>query len=208
MKRIAALILMAVLSSCASLTPAPPSSVTPGPVTLNDIPNLTETQIRGLSEAQIDALGAETNANLEVFNQTLRLQGAIRWPNYSDTLYLATAITYETYLGSYYRQTNGPDWTDDGCSGPTPPVIFDDNACRQHDFGYRNVSKYSFGRNETVRKAVDERFLSNMYLRCDRRWSAWYQAPLRVACKGDALVFYGAVRNFGKSAYYATPQTF
>ena len=208
MKRIAALILMAVLSSCASLTPAPPNSVTPSSVTLEDIPNLSETQIRGLSEAQIEALGAETSANLEVFNQTLRLQDAINWPNYNDTLYVATAINYETYLSRYYRQTNGPDWTDDGCSGPTPPVIFDDNACRQHDFGYRNVSKYGFGRNEGVRKAVDERFLSNMYLRCDRRWSHWYQAPLRVACKGDALVFYGAVRNFGKSAYYDTPQTF
>jgi hypothetical protein len=67
------------------------------------------------------------------------------------------------------------------------------------------VPLYAQGRNEDVRKSIDERFLSNMYLRCDRRWSRWYQAPLRVACKGDALIFYGAVRNFGKDAYYSNP---
>jgi Prokaryotic phospholipase A2 len=203
MKKTAALILMAVLAACSATPQAPQSNVT-----LADVPTLQEAQIRALSEAQLDAIGAEANRNLEAFTAQLRIQGAIRWPNYNDTLYVATSVNYETYLGSYYRQTNGPDWTDNGCSGPTPPVIFDDNACRQHDFGYRNVPKYGAGRNETVRKSVDERFLSNMYLRCDRRWSAWYQAPLKVACKGDALVFYGAVRNFGKSAYYDTAQTY
>jgi hypothetical protein len=206
MRRLAALIVLAVLSGC-SLSPAPVSTVQPS-VTLEDVPTLSEAQIRALSDEQIEALGAQANANLEVFGAQVRAQATIRWPNYGDTLFVATGITYETYLRDYYRQTNGPDWSDDGCSGPTPPVIFDDNACRQHDFGYRNVSRYAAGRNETVRKAIDERFLSNMYLRCDRRWSRWYESPLRVACKGDALIFYGAVRNFGRSAYYDNPQTF
>jgi hypothetical protein len=203
MRKLAALVVLAVLCGC-SVSPAP----VPNQVTLEDIPTLEEAQIRALSEVQVDALGAQANANLAQFGANVRAQATIRWPDYGDTLFVATGVNYETYLADYYRQTNGPDWSDDGCSGPTPPVIFDDTACRQHDFGYRNVSHYAAGRNEDVRKAVDERFLSNMYLRCDRRWSRWFQAPLRVACKGDALIFYGAVRNFGRSAYYDTQQTF
>lgn len=202
MKKIALLLMLALLASCAN------NPVLPAAVTLETIPSLSAQQIRDLSEAQIDALGAENTVGLEAATAQLRLQASIRFPNYNDTLFVATSITYETYLSAYYRQTNGPDWSDDGCSGPTPPVIFDANACRQHDFGYRNVSKYAAGRNETVRKLVDSRFLSNMYLACDRRWSKWYQAPLRVACKADALIFYGAVRNFGSSAYYDTAQTY
>jgi hypothetical protein len=197
MRKSALVLLVALLASC-SVTPKPDA------VTLEDIPNLRPEQIRALDDAQIEALGAQANANLEMFTKALRVQATIRWPNYDDTLFVATAINYETYNSSYYRQTNGPDWSDDGCSGPTPPVIFDDTACRQHDFGYRNVAKYAAGRTESVRKAIDERFLSNMYLRCDRRWSKWYQAPLRVACKGDALIFYGAVRSFGGGAYFDT----
>jgi hypothetical protein len=145
------------------------------------------------------------NADLERATQRLAPQTVIAWPSFDAAFFVATSINYETYLSDYYQQTNGPDWSDDGCSGPTPPVIFDDNACRQHDFGYRNVSLYAQGSNEDVRKSIDSRFLSNMYLRCDRRWSHWYQAPLRVACKGDALIFYGAVRNFGSDAYYGNP---
>ena len=202
MKKIALLLTLALLASCA-VQPVPPAAVT-----LETIPTLDAAQIRALSEAQIDALGVENTVGLEAATAQLRAQTVIRFPNYNDTLFVAISITYERYLSDYYRQTNGPDWSDNGCSGPTPPVIFDATACRQHDFGYRNVSKYAAGRNETVRKLVDSRFLSNMYLNCDRRWSRWYQAPLRVACKADALVFYGAVRNFGSSAFYESTQTY
>lgn len=202
MRKIALLLTLALLASCAT-QPVPPVAVT-----LETIPSLSDAQIRALSEAQIDALGVENTVGLEAATNELRAQATIRFPNYSDTLFVATGITYETYLSNYYRQTNGPDWSDNGCSGPTPPVIFDATACRQHDFGYRNVSKYAAGRNETVRKLVDSRFLSNMYLNCDRRWSRWYEAPLKVACKADALIFYGAVRNFGGSAYYESALTY
>jgi hypothetical protein len=50
--------------------------------------------------------------------------------------------------------------------------------------------------------------LSDMRLVCDRRWSKWYQAPLKLACKADALVFYQAVRSFGGGPYYDTPQRY
>ena len=205
MKRFAALFCLVVLAACNTTQQGVP---TPTTVSLEDVPNLDANQIHALSEAQIEALGAENQVLLEANKVEPSTRTAIRYPNYNDTLYLATSISYETYLSSYYRQTSGPDWSDDGCSGPTPPVIFDTNACRQHDFGYRNVPKYGAGRNETVRKSIDSRFLSNMYLKCDRYWNHWYQVPLKVACKADALVFYGGVRNFGQSAYYATRQVF
>lgn len=205
MKKLAILFGLAVLAAC-STTP----SVTPPTVTLDTIEQLTSEQIRALSEQQTDAIFSELDTRIAASsiapNELETLDS--RWPNYNYTLSVATGVTYETYLSSYYKKYSGPNWTDDGCSGPTPPVIFDDNACRQHDFGYRNVPQYRQGRNETVRKSIDTRFLSNMRLRCDRRWPHWYQAPLRAACKVDALVFYGAVRNFGSSSFYSTPQRY
>jgi Prokaryotic phospholipase A2 len=210
MKKLLALVGLTVLAAC-STTPQPPVT----PVTLEQVESMTPEQIRALSEEQMEPAFSQATTELEVFAKQNDLQRAdddlsltASWPNYRDTLYVATSITYETYLSRYYRKYSGPNWSDDGCSGPTPPVIFDDNACRQHDFGYRNVSQYRQGRNETVRKSIDSRFLSNMRLRCDRRWSAWYQAPLRAACKADALVFYGVVRNAGRSSFYNTPSRY
>jgi Prokaryotic phospholipase A2 len=199
MKRIATFVMFAAFLVSCNQTP------TPQTVTLNDVPSLTKEQIRGLTETQLDALGREANTNLERATQRLAPQTAIAWPDFGSAFFVAASVTYEVYLANYYQQTNGPDWSDDGCSGPTPPVIFDDNACRQHDFGYRNVSSFSQGRTENVRESIDQRFLSNMYLRCNRRWDSWYEVPLRVACKGDALIFYGAVRNFGRDAFYSNP---
>ncbi len=207
MKKLAAFIGLVILASCSS-TPTPQSTA---PVTAEQIEAMSPEQIRALTEEQMEPAFAQIEQNLETFAVTNGLtesddnaRTAAAWPNYRNTLYIATRVTYETYLSSYYRKYSGPNWTDDGCSGPTPPVIFDDNACRHHDFGYRNVSQYRQGRTDGVRKSIDERFLSNMRLRCDRRWAAWYQKPLRVACKADAWVFYQAVRVGGKSSFYKT----
>ena len=150
MKKIALLLTLALLASCA-VQPVPPAAVT-----LETIPTLDAAQIRALSEAQIDALGVENTIGLEAATAQLRAQTVIRFPNYNDTLFVAISITYERYLSDYYRQTSGPDWSDNGCSGPTPPVIFDATACRQHDFGYRNVSKYA----------------ADAMKRCARQWTA------------------------------------
>ena len=198
----------ATLTACNQTSPSP---VAANPVTLESVETLSETQIRALSLEQLESLGREADANLKaaaVPTPELGAQADSRWPNFSYTLSVATGITFETYLSSFYRLYDGPDWSDDGCSGPTPPVIFDYTACRLHDFGYRNVSQYVQGRTDAVRKQVDERFLSNMYLSCDRRWTKWYQSPLKVACKADALVFYGGVRVGGSSAFYGTPQRY
>jgi hypothetical protein len=50
MKRIAAFVMFTFLIAC-NQTP------TPQTVTLNDVPNLSKEQIRGLSEDQLDAIG-------------------------------------------------------------------------------------------------------------------------------------------------------
>ncbi len=209
MRKILSLVAISIaLAACNQTSPAPVSS---GVVTLEQVETLSEAQIRALSLEQLEILGREADAHLKaaaVPSPELSAQANSRWPNYGYTLSVATGITFETYLSSFYRQYSGPDWSDDGCSGPTPPVIFDTTACRQHDFGYRNVPQYAEGRTDAVRKQVDERFLSNMYLNCDRRWPKWYQSPLKVACKGDALIFYGGVRVGGSSAFYSTPQRY
>ena len=208
MRKILSLVVLSTVLAACGQTP-PVSKL--APVTLESVETLSETQIRALTLEQLEALGREADANLAaaaIPTPELSAQADFRWPNYSYTLSVATGINYETYLSSYYFGYSGPDWTDNGCSGPTPPVIFDNTACRHHDFGYRNVSQYAQGRTDSVRKQVDERFLSNMYLNCDRRWSKWYQSPLKVACKADALIFYGGVRVGGSSAFYETPQRF
>ena len=203
MKKLALLLGITVLAAC-STTQTPP--VSPSQVTLETIEQMTPEQIRGLSDEQADAVFSEAESVLKLSTSAVDDLAPLdsRWPNYGYTLSVATGMTYETYLSSYYKKYSGPNWTDDGCSGPTPPVIFDNNACRQHDFGYRNVSQYRQGRNENVRKSIDTRFLSNMRLKCDRYWNHWWEYPLRQACKVDALVFYGAVRNFGSSSFYGT----
>ena len=203
--------LVAIAAALAACNQTSPSFVASSTVTLERVETLSPAEIRALSLEQLEALGREADANLKaaaVPTPELSTQADARWPNYSYTLSVATGITFETYLSSFYRQYDGPDWSDDGCSGPTPPVIFDDTACRQHDYGYRNVPQYAQGRTDAVRKQVDERFLSNMYLVCDRRWTKWYQSPLKVACKADALIFYGGVRVGGSSAFYGTPQRY
>ncbi len=204
MKKLVALLGFAVFVSCAT-TPLPEA------VNLEQLERLTPEQIRALPEEQMDALFGEANRNLEVFiaaQPKVSTQADSRWPNYAFTLSVALDYTYEGFIANFYNKYEGPDWGTDGCSGPTPPVIFDGTACLHHDFGYGNVAQYAQGRTEEIRKKIDERFLSDMRLNCDRRWPKWYQAPLLLACKGDALVFYQAVRSFGKGAYYDTPERY
>ncbi len=203
------LILAFALSLLAACNTAPQQNT----VSLKDIEQMTQEQIQALSAEQVDAVIEEADQDLlntQVIDAE-KLQSLAQWPNYYYTLYVATNISYETYLSSYYYKYSGPNWSDDGCSVPIPLPpgmnwIWDNNACRQHDFGYRNVPQYAAGRNETARKSIDERFLSNMRLKCERAYGTWN--PLRYACKVDALAFYGAVRKFGDGPYYRTPQRF
>jgi Prokaryotic phospholipase A2 len=188
-----------LLSSCQS---TPPQIPTPRErISLDDIPSLSNEQIMSLSEGQLEALDAEALQRVEAFSEKARLQATFRWPSFSDALFVATGVNHNDYLRDYYNKTVGPDWSDDGCT-KLPPSGFDSNACRHHDFGYGNLPKYRSGRNESVRRAVDDRFFSNLNLRCRERYRKWYQAVQRANCHVRAVAMYAAVREFGDDYYY------
>ncbi len=90
------------------------------------------------------------------------------------------------------------DWSTDGCSAPIVQSTgrsFDFyNACRRHDFGYRNMSRFKNGRvwNETVRLRIDGQF------RKDARASCTSKLRLtKMQCLAWAETYFRAVRSFG-----------
>jgi hypothetical protein len=93
------------------------------------------------------------------------------------------------------------DWNTDFCSAPligsTGRSFNFMNACRRHDFGYRNLHlldrRYGAGHwTPSTRERVDRQFLTDMRNHC---WSrAWYDVP---TCLGWAEAFYRAVRLAG-----------
>lgn len=93
------------------------------------------------------------------------------------------------------------DWSTDLCSAPligSTGRSFDfRHPCRRHDFGYRNLRlidrRYGTRQwNAVSRKAVDDRFRTDMHDHCRTR-SAW----LQPTCHCWAEVFYVAVRAAG-----------
>ena len=93
------------------------------------------------------------------------------------------------------------DWSTDLCSAPligSTGRSFDfRHPCRRHDFGYRNLRlidrRYGTRQWGSVsRKAVDDRFRTDMHDHCRSR-SSW----LRPTCHCWAEVFYVAVRAAG-----------
>jgi hypothetical protein len=90
------------------------------------------------------------------------------------------------------------DWSTDGCSAPIVQSTgrsFDFyNACRRHDFGYRNMSRFKNGRvwNETVRLRIDRQF------RKDARASCTSKIRItKMQCLAWAETYFRAVRSFG-----------
>ena len=90
------------------------------------------------------------------------------------------------------------DWGTDGCSAPIVQSTgrsFDFyNACRRHDFGYRNMSRFKNGRawNQALRLRIDEQF------RKDARASCTSKLRLaKVQCLAWAETYFRAVRSFG-----------
>ncbi len=95
------------------------------------------------------------------------------------------------------------DWTTDLCSAPlignTGRSFNFTEACRRHDFGYRNVHllerRYGGdGRywNSTTRRRIDRQLLADTKAHCATRW-LFDRAP----CYSWAYAFYGAVRIAG-----------
>ena len=90
------------------------------------------------------------------------------------------------------------DWSTDGCSAPVVQSTgrsFDFyNACRRHDFGYRNMSRLKNGRlwSEALRLRIDGQF------RKDARASCTSKLRLtKVQCLAWAETYFRAVRSFG-----------
>jgi hypothetical protein len=93
------------------------------------------------------------------------------------------------------------DWSTDFCSAPlvgNTGRSFDfTNACRRHDFGYRNLHLLDrrWGGHHwsaSSRKHVDQRFLADMRDHCHHR--AWWMRP---TCYAWAQTYYAAVRLAG-----------
>ena len=116
------------------------------------------------------------------------------------------------------RQYRWFDWSTDGCS---VPMVGGEgrsfsfaNACRRHDFGYRNlklldqryncsdappgtvcsVSSWTYGRfwNPTQRQRVDEQFNRDMLDNCATRVRTF-----RVRCEAWAFAYFKSVRAVG-----------
>ena len=89
------------------------------------------------------------------------------------------------------------DWSSDGCSAPiieSTGRTFDfRNACRRHDFGYRNYSRLDNGTKWTsaLRARVDAVFLKDMHADCARR-----PRVVRASCTLWAQTFYRFVRTY------------
>ena len=116
----------------------------------------------------------------------------------------ATTLVFSTSLPEFIALANDPGhdqrfvWDSDKCSAPvlgSAGKTYDfSDACRRHDFGYRNFSRIDGGKKWTkaLRERVDRRFLSDMNASCAAR-----KKIERGACRTWAELYYTAVRRYG-----------
>ena len=89
------------------------------------------------------------------------------------------------------------DWSSDGCSAPiigsTGRTFNFYNACRRHDFAYRNFARLDKGKwwTETLRARVDAVFKKDMSLDCATR-----SLVDKRSCMTWMSIFYEAVRAY------------
>ncbi|WP_197038473.1 phospholipase A2 [Herbidospora cretacea] len=87
-------------------------------------------------------------------------------------------------------------WVADGCSFTDDEGGFDfDDACRRHDFGYRNLRAQGRLTSEG-RRRVDDRFLADVYALCGR-YQGW-ESFKGVACRGEGRVLHALLRGVGR----------
>lgn len=95
------------------------------------------------------------------------------------------------------------DWGDDKCSAPFMKSGLDamfGDACKRHDFGYRNFGKGpTFGDNAATKKRIDDKLLWDMNWICTTRFAG------SDSCRAIAAGVYTVLRTQGKSetAFYA-----
>ena len=112
-------------------------------------------------------------------------------------------FVFRTPLATFISTADSPirdarlDWSSDGCSAPiieSTGRTFDfRNACRRHDFGYRNYSRLDNGTKwiSSLRARVDAVFLKDMQADCVRR-----PRVVRASCMLWAQTFYRFVRTY------------
>lgn len=112
-------------------------------------------------------------------------------------------LMFRQPLSAFIKEADSPkhdtrlDWTTDGCSAPvvgSTGRTFDFyNACRRHDFAYRNYARIQSGKlwTSVLRARVDAVFKKDMLADCTRR-------PIadRASCKGWMDLFYSVVRTY------------
>jgi hypothetical protein len=219
--------LIAVLAACStpnSSLPQPSAETTvqqvpTGEVSLEQLGQMTPEQIEKLDLEQLQDIDKKLDAEFAVSEAEFQSQalsikantycgsytGAI-WPNADHTRKCALSIGAETYNTNVRFKFAGPNWSSDGCS-TVPDYVFL-NACRHHDFAYRNLPKYQQFRTDAMRLQADQRFYSNMKSRCEVRYSGLLNTPKRIYCKGVAYTYYVGVRTLGRPSYYGTTKLF
>ena len=117
---------------------------------------------------------------------------------------VAETLLFRSSLPAFIATANSPthdvrlDWSTDGCSAPIVQSTgrsFDFyNACRRHDFGYRNMSRFKNGRvwSEALRLRIDEQLRKDMRVSCTTR-----DVISRTQCFTWAETFFRTVRRFG-----------
>ena len=117
---------------------------------------------------------------------------------------VAETLLFRTSLSAFVASADSSthdarlDWSTDGCSAPVVQSTgrsFDFyNACRRHDFGYRNMSRFKNGRvwNAKLRLRIDGQF------RKDARTSCTSKLRItKMQCLAWAETYYRFVRSFG-----------
>jgi len=117
---------------------------------------------------------------------------------------VAETLLFRSSLSAFVASADSPthdarlDWSTDGCSAPvvqsTGRSFNFYNACRRHDFGYRNMSRFKNGRvwSEALRLRIDGQF------RKDARASCTSKPRLtKMQCLAWAEMYFRTVRRFG-----------
>lgn len=116
---------------------------------------------------------------------------------------VAEKLVFQSSLATFIRTADSEkrdarlDWSTDGCSAPVVGSTgrsFDFyDACRRHDFAYRNLGKINGGKlwTSTLRARVDAVFKKDMLNDCSRR-----TATTRTSCLSWVDLFYSIVRAY------------
>jgi hypothetical protein len=116
---------------------------------------------------------------------------------------VAKSLMFQKSLKTFISTADRPNrdqrlnWTTDGCSAPivgsSGRTFNFYDACRRHDFAYRNFQRLDNGKwwNESFRARVDAVFRRDMSADCAKR-----TAIDKRSCMAWVKIFYEAVRAY------------